>query len=38
VEICGEFSEIGQVDFKGMTTRETWGKNKGALQVGCMPV
>lgn len=28
-EIRGEFSEIGQVDFEGMTTRETWGKNKG---------
>ena len=29
-EIRGEFSEIGQVDFKGMTTRETWDKNRGA--------
>jgi len=29
-EIRGEFSEIGQVDFKGMTTRETWGKNSNA--------
>jgi len=29
-EIRGEFSEIGQVDFKGMTSRETWGKNKNA--------
>jgi len=28
-EIRGEFSEIGQVDFKGMTTSETWGKNRG---------
>lgn len=28
-EIRGEFSEIGQVDFEGMTTRETWGKKKG---------
>ena len=29
-EIRGEFSEIGQVDFKGMITRETWEKNKNA--------
>lgn len=27
-EIRGAFSEIGQVDFNGMTTRESWGKNK----------
>lgn len=27
-EIRGTFSEIGQVDFAGMTTRETWGKNR----------
>ncbi len=29
-EIRGEFSKIGKVDFAGMTTRETWGKNRGA--------
>lgn len=28
-EIRGEFSEIGQVDFEGMTDRANWGKNKG---------
>ena len=28
-EIRGEFSEIGKVDFEGMTSRETWGKNRG---------
>lgn len=30
VEIRGEFSEIGQLDFKGMTSGETWEKNKNA--------
>lgn len=29
-EIRGEFSQIGKVDFTGMTTRETWGKNRNA--------
>jgi hypothetical protein len=28
-EIRGEFSEIGQVDREGMSSRATWGKNKG---------
>lgn len=28
-EIRGEFSQIGKVDFAGMTTSETWGKNRG---------
>ena len=28
-EIRGEFSKIGKVDFAGMSTRETWGKNRG---------
>ncbi|MDE0835625.1 MAG: hypothetical protein OSA84_04660 [Akkermansiaceae bacterium] len=28
-EIRGEFSEIGEVDREGMTSRATWGENKG---------